>query len=76
MKLSIHDKDFPSEKHFNARVFAGGTELNNVIEADEEAGYAICYASDPSGKPIPLPDGEYLATITYRGRVEIKEGKS
>jgi hypothetical protein len=50
------------------RVLVNGVESKGVLEADDEAGYAIRYRLDENGKP--LNDGKNYLVERVEGRIE------
>ena len=60
MKLNIRDRGARC-----ANVFVDGVQVPTCVEADEEAGVALCYARTPEGKIT-----EYVEVL--RGVVEIR----
>lgn len=54
-------------------VYLDGERLDKCFEADDEAGYARCYATDDNGQPIVDGSGEDLVTVTKYGKVEFRK---
>jgi len=52
-------------------VFVDGKRVTRCIEADEEAGYAVCWQTDEHGNLV-LGQDRLPKTIQLEGRVEIK----
>jgi len=52
-------------------VFVDGKKVTRCIEADEEAGYAVCWQTDEHGNVV-LGQDRLPKTIRLEGRVEIK----
>lgn len=73
MRLTVEDC---LEQGIRADVFVDGQESHHCVEADEEAGYAICYKTDNAGDPIVQLDPEtgesFIPTVRLDGKVEIR----
>lgn len=55
-----------------ARVFTNNGELRNVLLADDELGYALCYRSDGSGRLMLTPNRKGFQTVEFWGPVFIE----
>ena len=52
-------------------VFVDGKKVSRCIEADDEAGYVVCWQTDEQGNAV-LGDDGFPKTVRLDGRVEIR----
>lgn len=52
-----------------------GELLDDVVEADDAAGYVVVYQRGPDGRLAEAPDGSGVATERREGKVEITGGE-
>lgn len=55
-------------------VSLNGKELDLVIEADDEAGYAVVQRTDAKGCPFVDPETGDIAIHRYKGEIQISQG--
>ncbi len=74
MRVSADRDDpdyFGGQRHKGAvRVFLNGTEIKNVLEADDVAGYVIHHPFGDDGKRVRIEGGSFV-TERLVGKVEI-----
>lgn len=67
MRVTVNDRP-----RVRARVFTRTGELRDVIVADDQLGYAICYRRDSRGRLVLTPDRKGLETVEIHGEIFIE----